>query len=187
MDSEPVHWQCWAEVLAPAGIVLDWATYERDCIGVTDRAMLEALAPLASPPTTIDSLWPRYAEKRLLFRERMKTANCADVPTLEAIRSLNGLPMAVVTSSVRAEVEPVLDRLGILARLGTAVYGDEVERHKPHPEPYLTAASRLGASRPLVFEDSDAGVASATAAGFEVVRVKGPAEVGPWLRTHFVP
>ena len=30
VDSEPVHCACWAEVLAPAGVTLDWEFY-RDC------------------------------------------------------------------------------------------------------------------------------------------------------------
>jgi beta-phosphoglucomutase len=24
IDSEPVHWACWREVLLPLGVVLDW-------------------------------------------------------------------------------------------------------------------------------------------------------------------
>ena len=105
VDSEPVHWQCWSEVLAPAGIVLDWQTYERECIGVTDRAMLEALAPLANPPVTVDSLWPRYAEKRSLFRERMKAADCADQATLDLIASLEALASAQDLFSAIAEID----------------------------------------------------------------------------------
>ena len=45
------------------------------------------------------------------------------------------------------------------------------------PEPYLLAASRLKAQQPLVVEDSEAGVQSARAAGFDVIRVKSPGEV----------
>jgi beta-phosphoglucomutase-like phosphatase (HAD superfamily) len=50
----------------------------------------------------------------------------------------------------------------------------EVPNLKPAPDPYLRAAELLGASRPLVVEDSDAGVASGTAAGFEVLRLAHP-------------
>jgi len=47
---------------------------------------------------------------------------------------------------------------------------------KPHPEPFLTAAQRLGvaASDCLVFEDAEAGIQSAIAAGMRWVRVPVP-------------
>jgi sugar-phosphatase len=48
---------------------------------------------------------------------------------------------------------------------------DDVTRGKPDPQPYLLAAERLGLSPDelLVFEDTDVGVASAKAAGAQVV------------------
>src|SRR5207249_12259483 len=90
--------------------------------------------------------------------------------------------VAVVTSSGRLEVEPVLDRAGIRRHLGALVFGEDVQRHKLAPDPYLLAAARLGAVRPLVVEDSIAGVASARAAGFDVVQVASPSEVAPMVR-----
>jgi beta-phosphoglucomutase-like phosphatase (HAD superfamily) len=53
---------------------------------------------------------------------------------------------------------------------------------KPAPDPYLRAAELLGASNPLVVEDSDAGVASARAAGFDVLRVSSAGSVARELR-----
>ena len=50
----------------------------------------------------------------------------------------------------------------------------EVPNLKPAPDPYLRAAELLGARAPLVVEDSAAGVASAIAAGFEVLRLPRP-------------
>jgi beta-phosphoglucomutase-like phosphatase (HAD superfamily) len=46
-----------------------------------------------------------------------------------------------------------------------------VENLKPAPDPYLKAAELLRARQPLVIEDSESGVASARAAGFEVLRI----------------
>jgi beta-phosphoglucomutase-like phosphatase (HAD superfamily) len=50
-----------------------------------------------------------------------------------------------------------------------------VKRHKPAPDPYLLGARLLGAKRPLVVEDSAAGIASGRAAGFEVLPVTSAA------------
>jgi beta-phosphoglucomutase-like phosphatase (HAD superfamily) len=56
-----------------------------------------------------------------------------------------------------------------------------VTRTKPHPEPYLTAEARLGAAPAdcVVVEDTPTGVASARAAGCQVVAVPSVAPIEP--------
>ena len=80
-----------------------------------------------------------------------------------------GVPTALVSSSYRVLVDAVLAH-GI-GPFDLTLAGDEVRRAKPDPEPYLTAAARLGVdpARCVVLEDSPAGVASAEAAGCAVV------------------
>ena len=60
--------------------------------------------------------------------------------------------------------------------------GREAGALKPAPEPYLMAARLLGASNPLVVEDSPAGIASGRAAGFEVLAVQSPGDVPELVR-----
>lgn len=83
-----------------------------------------------------------------------------------------GVPAGLVTSSVRPIADAVLAAVG-RARFDTVVTGDEVARPKPDPEPYLTAARRLGVDpgRCVALEDSPNGVTAATAAGCRVVAV----------------
>ena len=76
----------------------------------------------------------------------------------------------------------MLDRLEVRACFGAVVCGGDVRRHKPEPDPYLLAAEILSARTPLVIEDSDAGVASAQAAGFDVIRVTHAAETAAAVR-----
>jgi len=82
-----------------------------------------------------------------------------------------GIPVALVSSSYRALVDSVL-AAGV-GPFELTLAGDEVTHAKPHPEPYLTAASRLGVdpARCVVVEDSPSGVAAAEAAGAAVVAV----------------
>jgi HAD superfamily hydrolase (TIGR01509 family) len=181
-DTEPIHWACWAETLAPLDIELSWETYRANCIGVADRNMLVFLASLAARQVEPESLRPQYAAKKALFRRRILEANPCSAGAVELIRSLADYRLAVVTSSGRLEVEPVLERAGILQCLQAVVFGDDVTRHKPDPEPYLLAAARLKASHPLVVEDSDAGVASARAAGFDVIQVANSIQVAELTR-----
>ena len=59
--------------------------------------------------------------------------------------------------------------------LGLVVADDDVRFGKPHPESYLLALEALGVDGPdaLVFEDTEAGVAAAKAAGTRVIAVSG--------------
>ena len=72
MDSEPIHYACWREVVEPHGIALDWPMYEKHCLGVSDRAMLEALCALREPKLDIELLWAKYPAKQSDFRRRME-------------------------------------------------------------------------------------------------------------------
>ena len=99
---------------------------------------------------------------------------------LPALQSTHKL--AVVSSSSCSEIEPLLVNGGIRAHFGTVIGGDTVQRLKPFPDPYLLAAKRLGVKAPLVLEDSEAGLASGRAAGFQVRAIKHPREVPALLR-----
>lgn len=81
-----------------------------------------------------------------------------------------GTPMMLVTNTNRELADPAIDTIGRDFFVGT-LCGNEVGKGKPDPEIYVTAASRLEVEphECLVFEDSNAGMASATAAGCRVI------------------
>ena len=170
-DTEPVHWQCWLEIIEPFGIELPWEVYSRKCIGVSDRKMIEALASEAATPIDPELLWQQYDEKKRRFRERIIPANPVSAATIELVRALCDYKLGLVTSSGRSEVEPVLEAVGIRECFNAAVFGGDVPRLKPAPDPYLRAAELLKAKHPLVIEDSDAGCESGRSAGFDVLRI----------------
>jgi len=182
VDSAPIHFRCWRDLLASHGIELDWETYRSNYIGVNTRQMLEHISRKAANRTTAESLLDLIPRKRDLFTELM----CRELPFAADCRgmltSLSGLRLGVVTSSNRREVVPVLEAAGIRDRFDVLVCGNDLRAQKPSPEPYLKAVQLLGTSSALAVEDSDTGVESARAAGMEVIRVAGPAEVWPALR-----
>ncbi|GAA0277844.1 HAD family phosphatase [Cryptosporangium japonicum] len=104
---------------------------------------------------------------------------------LKAVRAA-GIPAALVTATRRNLVEVALDTLG-RENFDAVVCGDEVTHSKPHPEPYLRAASLLGVNPEacVAIEDSVNGTASAEAAGCPVLVVPSEAPVpsGP-RRVH---
>lgn len=177
-DTEPVHCACWADVLAPCGIALDWADYRAQFMGIDDREMLRILAARKNPPHSWDDLWALYPAKKELFRSRVTAAPPFDPALRRFLSELDGrYALAVVSSSSCAEIEPMLEAGGLRHFFQTVVGGEHVKRHKPAPEPYLLAAERLKVGTPLVVEDSEAGLASGRAAGFEVLAIKHPSEL----------
>jgi len=184
LDTEPVHWKCWSEMLATVGLTLTWEYYRDECIGIDDRDMLRTMALAADPPRDWDSLWALYPAKKRLFQEHMtcppfEAELIAMLPDLHREHRL-----AVVSSSSASEIEPLLIAGGIREHFDTIVGGEMVKKHKPAPEPYLLAAERLGVKRAIVLEDSAAGIASGKAAGFEVIQVRHPREVAGLLRAR---
>ena len=79
-------------------------------------------------------------------------------------------PVGVVSSAAREEIEPVLAAAGLDDVFHVVVSAEDVTHGKPHPEAYERAARLLGvpAVEILAFEDSEAGVAAAKAAGMRV-------------------
>jgi len=84
------------------------------------------------------------------------------------------VPVAVVTSAPRRLAEARLQAAGVPVP-GPLITGGDVAAGKPAPDGYLLAACRLGipAGACLAFEDADAGLAAAVAAGARTVVVGG--------------
>lgn len=185
VDSEPVHYACWLEILQPFGISLEWADYCQRCIGISDRAMISLLCEQANPPLPFDRLWAEYPRKKELVRDRLISSRVLAEPVVDLIRNLRSeYLVGVVTSSGKREVEAVLEAAEVLPLLHTAVYGDDVVRHKPAPDPYLLAVERLGVSRALVIEDSRAGLEAARAAGLDVLHLPLQSELCDRVSRH---
>ena len=160
------------------GIQLDWETYRKNFVGVADEVALRERLRVADDNGLV-------ARKQALFRQGLEAAQ----PFLpETVRLLEDMfrvyRLAVVSSSYRSEVEPPLVRANIRQYFQFLITGEDVQNFKPSPEPYLLAAERLGAQRPLVIEDSDAGAASGRAAGFEVLRITAVGNVGSEVREY---
>ena len=83
-----------------------------------------------------------------------------------------GVPCALVTMSYAAVTTAVVEG-SPAGTFATVVSGDQVTHGKPHPEPYLTAASRLGVDvhRCVAIEDSPVGTTSALASGARTIAV----------------
>jgi sugar-phosphatase len=84
-----------------------------------------------------------------------------------------GRPLAIVTSCTTALARARL-RAADLPEPSVLVTADAIANGKPHPEPFLLGAERLGvaATECVVLEDAPAGIAAGRAAGARVIALR---------------
>ncbi|MCM3882785.1 HAD family phosphatase [Frankia sp. R82] len=173
VDSEPIWTVAEHEAAARLGGIFTPAM-KRAMIGHgIDTAVPIMVSMLGQPLSVVEDtaqfLLRRSAE---LFRE--PGVIVAQPGALELLTALHdrGVPTALVSSSFRNLMDPVLEVIG-RDLFTVTVAGDEVHRRKPDPEPYLTAARQLGVD-PLacvVLEDSRSGATAGIAAGCATIMV----------------
>src|SRR6478752_5128905 len=178
VDSEPLWLEAETAVMARLGA--DWTPADQVQLlgGSLDRTVRYLLGKArrpASPGQVAEWLMSGIVE---LARDR-------GVPVRPGARELlaeveaAGLPHALVTGSERRFMDVVLACTGL--RFDALVCADDVSMTKPDPEPYQLAAKLLGADPASCYalEVSPNGVASAEAAGCQVIAVPSLVPIEP--------
>jgi HAD superfamily hydrolase (TIGR01509 family) len=172
VDSTRTHTQVWEDYLNAHG--LSWESVAARMLGKRNDQIVRTLWGDQLPPEEVD----RHGfAKEQLYRDRMG-------PVLEenlvpGIRDFikaahsSGTPIGLASNAEPLNVDFILDQSGLRSCFRTIVDGHQVEKPKPDPELYLTAAARLGVATHncIVFEDSPGGLQAALAAGTRVVGV----------------
>ena len=172
-DTSPIHAAAFNQAFARHGVRVDYpaiAGLRTDTAvdRVLDQAGIDADA----------------GERAALVEAKRSAARAA----LQTVRPLPGARafirwagphyrLAMVSSGSARAVNGVLDRLGLTDSFEPLVTGDDVAAPKPDPEPFRRCLdlARVPAAEALVFEDADAGLASARAAGIATIRIGDPA------------
>jgi HAD superfamily hydrolase (TIGR01509 family) len=168
-DTAPAHEAAFNATLAPYGITVDYPAIA----GLRTEEAVEQV--LAAHGVTIlpDRRTELVLAKRLAAREAL--GKVAALPgALEFIAWAEPrFRLAMVSSGSDKTVRAVLTALGLPETFDPLVTGDDVARPKPDPEPFLTclALAEFPAEQALVFEDADAGIASAQGAGIATIRI----------------
>jgi len=175
-DSMPLHYLGWKQAVEEHG-------------GEFPEDLFYAWAgtPL---PRTVELLNERYGLSMPVMDvvHRKESLYLSRLPDLEPIESVvhhihashGSIPFAIVSGSPRTSIIGTLTQLGLIELFPVLIGAEDYTRGKPDPEPFLTAATRLDVAPAdcLVFEDADTGIAAATAAGMQWVRVPAPARSG---------
>jgi pyrophosphatase PpaX len=131
----------------------------------------------AFAPDRVEELVRVYrAHNEPLHDELEECEGMTDV--LERLRE-EGRRLGIVTAKRRSTVELAFASVPVAHLFEAVVGGDETERHKPHPDPLLLAAERMGAdpAETAYVGDSPFDIRAAKAAGMHAVGVT-------WGRIH---
>lgn len=163
LDSEPWHQRSTIAVCRQLGHDMSDAEYA-NTLGIAFPELYERLHAARPMALTFrewaDAITDIYLERIAEVEER------AGAFALVEAFAVRGLRQACVSNSGRRVVEANLRRMGI-PHFAFGLSRDDVTHGKPHPEPYLTAAERLGVPPEAcaVIEDSPTGARAAKAAG----------------------
>lgn len=169
-DTMPAHYVAWCDTLNRYGIAFAEDRFY-SLGGVPTRKIVHMLATEAGLVLDCDAV---AKEKEEAFHQCLHAIGPISAVVEIAQAHRGRLPMAVATGTVRWSAERVLKHLGIWDWFDAVVCADDVERHKPEPDVYLLAAERLKVNprRCCAYEDTDLGIASARAAGMDVVDIR---------------
>jgi HAD superfamily hydrolase (TIGR01509 family) len=84
-----------------------------------------------------------------------------------------GFKLGLTTSALQENQQRIFEKYNLWPFFSTIITGQDIINGKPHPEPYLKTAEKLGVApaNALVIEDSVNGVRSGRAAGCRVIAI----------------
>jgi beta-phosphoglucomutase family hydrolase len=172
IDSSKAHEESWVRLAAEAGRTLPPDHFVRG-FGRKNEFIIPEILGWTQEVTQISDYSLR---KEALYREVVQERGQPSLPGahewLERLAAA-GIPCAVGSSTHRANIEMILELIGLRPFFRAIVTSEDVQEGKPHPDVFLTAARQLGLppGRCVVFEDAHVGIAAARAGGMKVVAV----------------
>lgn len=172
VDSLDLHWRAWVEIAAAEGLALTHAQF----VATLGKRNDEIVAGWFGDRFDADGCARLGHIKEARFRDLVAQHGLLPLPgAAEWVARLraDGWRQAIATSAPRANLEAMLSALGLTGRFDAEVAAEDVVNGKPHPEVFLTAAARVGATpeRAVVVEDAVNGLLAGRAAGMKTIAV----------------
>ncbi|HIT90843.1 MAG TPA: GNAT family N-acetyltransferase [Candidatus Merdenecus merdavium] len=175
VNSEPLHYKVYTQLLDGYGQKLDWEVY-KPFIGSTRKALTDQLLKVYHLPLTEDELVKAMKEKKKELVEMEGYEGIHGIPEFLQRLKKAGYLLAVASSSSYEYIKEVTNALGIQSYFDYLVSGESVEHPKPAPDVFLKTAEMMGLlpEECLVVEDSNNGVRAANAAGMACIGFENP-------------
>ncbi|MDH5740559.1 MAG: HAD family phosphatase [Nitrospira sp.] len=180
-DTEPLHFEGLRRTLGEIQINLTEDDYYANYLGFDDRGcILEALRVNQIPAST-SLLEGLMAKKATAYLASIKDHLVIFPGVREFVEEAAAMcPVAIASGALRAEIELVLECIGLRKAFCHITSAEDVTHGKPNPEPFLHAlaglnrqhsAASLSPTSCLVIEDSRPGIRAAKSAGMKVLAV----------------
>ncbi|NJK40049.1 MAG: HAD family phosphatase [Oscillatoriales cyanobacterium RM2_1_1] len=170
VNTDPLHFQVWQDMLKEYQIDIDQSAYQARVSGRQNPQIIADLLPQLS-----EAEIAQFAEeKEARFRDIATTISpLGGVLGILNWLEANHLKTALVTNAPRNNAEFMLTALNLKERLKIVILGEEMIAGKPDPAPYQFCLQQLEiqASEAIVFEDSPSGIRSALGAGITTIGV----------------
>jgi HAD superfamily hydrolase (TIGR01509 family) len=170
VNSDPVHFITWQEVLSAFDLTIDRTFYQKHISGRLNSEIVRDILPQLSLEEGLKVANEKEARFRQLGDRLQPMPGLLNLLDWSAQRQLK---QAVVTNAPRANAQFMLKALKLNSTFSTVILAEEAVRGKPDPEPYLLALEKLNLTKEaaIAFEDSPSGVTSATRAGLYTIGV----------------
>jgi HAD superfamily hydrolase (TIGR01509 family) len=174
MDTETTLFECWKYEWRRHGLDLDQATFFADHGGDITNERYRQLADAVGPEYDYQTSHARRTAYREELNRQLGLRDGVEAWITQAHDA--GLRCAVASSSPEQWVTGLLGRTGLLNAFTAMAFGNEVPAHKPAPDVYQLALSRLGLApaQAVAVEDTPHGVAAAKAAGMTAIAIPNP-------------
>ena len=171
IDSREYHWLSWQGALAEEGFRVTPEQFA-DSFGRRNDEILRGYFPSYSPAEITRVGEAKEVAYRRLVRKRGIDLLPGVRRWLERLRA-EGWRQAVASSAPRANLEVIIEVLGLSDYFAAVAAAEDVTEGKPDPQVFLAAASKLGVAPGscVVVEDAPAGTEAARRAGMRSVGV----------------
>jgi beta-phosphoglucomutase len=162
-DDEPILCEIFMRLFAEHGKPMSAQEYFDRLVGLSDPEIVRAW--LGDDDPDVEAV---IEERTRRYRDAVADGSSVHEHVREAVRfAASRVPLAICSGAARAEIEPVVEAAGLAACFETIVSSDDIAHGKPDPEGYAKALAALDVDPvdSLVVEDTEAGIASARAAG----------------------
>jgi len=174
-DDETIMYRVFAELFERHGRPLSEQAYLDELAGLSDeQIVITWLGTDVDVEAIVAERIQRYID------EVAETETVGEDVRRGVLYAASRVPVLIVSGAAHAEIEGVLAAAGLADAVTAVISSDAVTDGKPHPEGYLRALSVLheqgvdaAPAQVIAFEDTEAGVASAKAAGMRCIAVAG--------------
>jgi HAD superfamily hydrolase (TIGR01509 family) len=181
VNSEPLHFLAFHEVLAAEKIELTEAEYYQEMIGFDDRGAFKHLFALRGRPLDPKTFLRVMTRKSEVMMDLIRRRKLEALPGAEEfVRGLwRHCPLGICSGALREEIEAMLEGVALRDCFTTIVAAEDVEVGKPDPSGYLLAAKLMSdkAKRPLkpadclIVEDAPTVIRRVKEKGFPTLAV----------------